>query len=131
MALTIWKKFDKFDQSSEFMRWVCVIVRFEVLNYRRKMARSRLVFSEDIINLMADEAAEETGRRDAEFSALNSCLENLPDKQRELVNLAYTPGVKTIDLADQLKVNVNNLYMQLSRVGINSTAFLCYLLSGQ
>ena len=47
------------------MKWACVIARFESLAYRRKMARDRLVFREDVLELMADEGVEEIDSRRA------------------------------------------------------------------
>jgi len=58
-AIVIWRKFDQYDPKTNFMKWACVIARFEALAYRRKMARDRLVFREDVMELMADEGAEE------------------------------------------------------------------------
>ena len=58
-AIVIWRKFDQFDPQTNFMKWACVISRFEALAYRRKMARDRLVFREDVMSLMADEGEQE------------------------------------------------------------------------
>ena len=57
-AIVIWRKFDQFDPETNFMKWACVIARFEALAYRRKMARDRHVFREEVLELMADEAIE-------------------------------------------------------------------------
>jgi RNA polymerase sigma-70 factor (ECF subfamily) len=47
-AIVIWRKFDQYDPDTTFMKWACVIARFEALAYRRKMARDHLVFREDV-----------------------------------------------------------------------------------
>jgi RNA polymerase sigma-70 factor (ECF subfamily) len=44
----IWQKFDQYDPDTTFMKWACVIARFEDLAYWRKMACDRLVFREDV-----------------------------------------------------------------------------------
>ncbi|MGB0578314.1 MAG: sigma factor [Limisphaerales bacterium] len=77
-AIAIWRKFDQFDPGTEFIKWACVVARFEALAYRRKMARDRLVFREDVLELMAEEAAEESTGRGAQHQALESCLLSLP-----------------------------------------------------
>ncbi len=118
-ALVIWRKFDQFDASVEgsaFMKWACVIARFEALAYRRKMARDRLVFREDILDLMAEEGTEEIDSRQAEYDALESCLAALSEKQRKLVTLAYTPGVKVKELAEQAGSTSAAFYMRLNRL---------------
>jgi RNA polymerase sigma-70 factor (ECF subfamily) len=115
-AIVIWRKFDQYDPDTNFMKWACVIARFEALAYRRKMARDRLVFREDILELMADEGTEEIDSRQAEHEALESCLREMPEKQRRLLTLAYTPGVKVTELAKEAGSTAAAFYMRLSRL---------------
>jgi RNA polymerase sigma-70 factor, ECF subfamily len=116
VALVIWRKFDQFDQSTSFIKWACVIARFEALAYRRKMARDRLVFREDLMAQLAEEAAEEMDDRKAENVALEGCLKKLPVEHREFVTLAYTPGTSTKELAEQAGAKPGSFYMRLNRI---------------
>lgn len=115
-AIVMWRKFGQFDLATDFMKWACVIARFEALAYRRKMARDRLVFSEEIMELMADEGVEELDTRRAEHDALEACLAAMPEKQRRFVTLAYTPGVKTKELAEAAGSTAAAFYMRLKRL---------------
>ncbi len=115
-ALAMWRKFDQFDQGASFIKWACVVTRFEALAYRRKMARDRHVFREDVLELMAEEAAEELNQRSAEQDALESCLLAMPEKQRKFVMLAYTPGVKIKELAEEAGSTSAAFYMRLKRL---------------
>lgn len=115
-AIVIWRKFDQYDPETNFMKWACVIARFEALAYRRKMARDRLVFREDVLELMAEEGAEEIDDRKAEHDALEGCLAAMPEKQRHFVTLAHTPGVKIKELAEQAGSTAAAFYMRLNRL---------------
>lgn len=115
-ALVIWRKFDQYDPETPFMKWACVIARFEVLGYRRKMARDRLVFREELLDLMAEEGADELDTQRAEFDALEACLSELPAAQRQLLTLAYTPGVKVKELAEKAGNSAASFYMRLKRL---------------
>lgn len=115
-AIVIWRKFDQYDPETNFMKWGCVIARFEALAYRRKMARDRLVFREDILELMADEGIEELDSRRLEHEALAICLEAMPEKQRRFITLAYTPGVKVKELAEEAGSSAAAFYMRLKRL---------------
>ncbi len=115
-AIVIWRKFDQYDPDTHFMKWACVIARFEALAYRRKMARDRLVFREDLLELMADEEAEEIDSRRAEHEALERCLQKMPEKQRQFLTLAYTPGVKVKEMAEQAGSSAAAFYMRLKRL---------------
>lgn len=113
-AIAIWRKFDQFDLGTDFMKWARVVARFEALAHRRKMARDRLAFREDILDLMAREAAEESPAHLNE--ALEECLQAMPERQRTFVMLAYTPGVKIHELARDAGSTAAAFYMRLKRL---------------
>ncbi|MDF1810882.1 MAG: sigma-70 family RNA polymerase sigma factor [Verrucomicrobiales bacterium] len=115
-ALVIWRKFDQYDPDTHFMKWACVIARFEALSYRRKMARDRLVFREELFELMADEGADEVSERRKELEALEVCLAEMPGKSRRFLTLAYTPGVKVKDMAEEAGSSAAAFYMRLKRL---------------
>lgn len=115
-AIVLWRKFDQYDPETNFMKWACVVARFEALAYRRKMARDKLVFREDVLELMADEGAEEVDTRRTEHEALETCLAAMPEKQRQFVTLAYTPGIKVKELAAEAGSSSAAFYMRLKRL---------------
>lgn len=114
-SLVLWRKFDTFDQNTEFLKWAFVVARFEVLKYRRAIARDRHVFDEDLVNRLAEEAEEEIDSLEAERRALQSCLAKLPEQQQALVKSAYEPGTKIKDLAQQIGKSATALYKMLKR----------------
>ena len=61
-AIVLWKKFDQLKKEDEFKKWSFAVARFEVLAWRRDIARSkeRLVLSSETIELMANELDHET-----------------------------------------------------------------------
>lgn len=115
-AIVIWRKFDQYDPDTTFMKWACVIARFEALAYRRKMARDRLVFREDVFDLMAEEGLAELEERKPEEVALEQCLAVMPEKQRHFVELAYTPGMKVKEMAEEAGSTAAAFYMRLKRI---------------
>jgi RNA polymerase sigma-70 factor (ECF subfamily) len=115
-ALAAWRKFAQFEVGSDFLKWALIVARFEALAYRRSMARDRHVFSDALLELMADEAALETEAAQQEERALEECLTTLPPERRELILKAYAPGVDQRDLAHDLGRTPAALYMVLSRI---------------
>ena len=73
-SMVLWKKFSDFEDGTNFTAWACVIARFEVLKYRRKKSRDRHIFSDDILNLLADEVIEQQDRLEAQRHALDFCF---------------------------------------------------------
>ena len=115
-ALAAWRKFDRFEAGTDFIKWALVIARFEALAFRRAMGRDRLVLSDGLLELMAQEAAEETDAAAIEERALESCLQKLRPERRTLVLHAYAQGADQRDVAAAFGKSPAALYMLLCRL---------------
>ncbi len=114
-SLVAWRKFAEIDEHANFGGWLLTIGRFEALKYRRKFARSRLVFAEDVWELL-ERTAIESPPREMRLDALEVCLNKLPSTQRELILKAHAPGVKVQDLAHVANRSVEALYKAIQRI---------------
>lgn len=113
-SLIAWRKFGEFEQGTAFGGWFLTIARFEALKYRRRIARTPLVFAEDVWTLLADEATDEA----FEFRQqhLETCLEKLPPQQREVLLKAYSPGVVMRELASHSGKTEQAFYKTIQRL---------------
>jgi RNA polymerase sigma-70 factor, ECF subfamily len=114
VALVAWRKFSDLKEGEEFGLWACVIARYEVLKWRRKHARDRLVFSEQTLNLLATAELESVDLRERERVALDACLESLPDDQRTLVMSVHTPSSSVARIAEETGQQAKRLYRKVS-----------------
>jgi RNA polymerase sigma-70 factor (ECF subfamily) len=115
-SLVAWRKFAEFREGTSFGGWLHTIARFEALKYRRGMARSPLVFSEEVWELLAHEADAEVESVEARREALEQCLGKLPAAQRELVLKAHTPGVQLNEFAQQAGRSEQAFYKTIQRL---------------
>ncbi|MEM9366707.1 MAG: sigma-70 family RNA polymerase sigma factor [Planctomycetota bacterium] len=118
-SLVMWRKFDQFDPDrpgTSFVDWAFMIARYEVLMYRRKKATDRLVFSDDLYELLASEAADVAALQPDRDRALRGCLDKLEATQRELVRVAYADGISIKDAAQQIGRTPTGLYKALARI---------------
>ena len=106
-AAVLWRKFEQLDSPDNFRRWAFGVARFEALSYRRDKARDRLVFSEVEADLI-----------DLEAKALEKCITKLPQKQRALIQQAYSPGTKIDKIARRDGRTPMSLYKALHRIRI-------------
>lgn len=120
-SVVMWRKFDQLDSIEGFLPWAKVIVRFESLKARRTVARDKLWFSEDLIEIMADEDAgdESDETLNSERDALDTCLGKLNEAQRDLVLLPYRDHGAVTQLAEQSKKSVNSYYKKIGRIRDN------------
>lgn len=115
-CLVLMRKYSEFEPGTDFLSWACTIARFEVLKYRRSKARDRLVFSEELLTLLADEGAAEAARREHERQALDACIERLQPQQHELIQRCYSGDRSIGEVAELLGRSATGLYKALNRI---------------
>ncbi len=116
-SLVIWRKFDQLETPDGFLPWAKVIVRFEALRARRNYARDRLVFSEELMTMLADVSEEaDADELLLEKAALHQCLTKLSTAHQELLLAPYEGAGKIKELAGQSPRSVNSFYKLLGRL---------------
>lgn len=56
VAVVLWRKFADYPTGEDFRKWAFAVSRFEALAWLRDRARDRLVFNQDVFDLIAQEA---------------------------------------------------------------------------
>ncbi len=115
-AVVLWRKFDQLDSPEDFRRWAFGVARFEALAFRRDRARDRHVFSEELVAMLATEAASVGKQSRIEEQALQHCLTKLSNRNRELVRAAYMRGVRIDEMAKKAGRTPMSLYKLLHRI---------------
>jgi len=119
--ITLWRKSDNFEEGTNFNAWACRVAYFHVLAFRRKMAREKLVFDDDILDYLAernDQRIAEEGEL-SRSRALRHCLQKLPDHHRKLVESRYQPGASVQQIAAEEKRTVGAISQTLYRIRHN------------
>lgn len=116
VAVVLWRKFDVAMDNRAFCRWAFGVARMEALAFRRDRARDRHTFGDEVFELLEQTVLEQSAALEDERRALGTCLQKLPEDQRQLVQAAYAPGVKIEELAAQLGRTAMALYKTLHRI---------------
>ena len=115
-SLAISRKFSNYDPKRPFLPWAYRFAYLEVLKQREKTKRSPLCFSEDIVELLADERQKVEPHLDARLSALRSCLEKLPQDDRRMMAYRYDSGHDTEEIMERMEMTRRTLFRNLGRV---------------
>jgi RNA polymerase sigma-70 factor (ECF subfamily) len=100
----------------DFAAWLFGVARHQVFTYRRKQARERLRFSDELLDLFAGELPVVTDEISLRQQALRGCLRDLPDEQRELILRRYHPGESVQRMAAELERTVGVVSQTLYRI---------------
>jgi len=113
-SLLLWRKFDQFDATREFLPWACGVAFYEVRNFLRVAARDRLQFEDGLIQQLADRRLETLRDTDRRLDYLRGCLSELKPGDHELIRAAYVQDRPLPEFAESTGRALQTLYNRLS-----------------
>ncbi len=112
----MWRKFDQFEDGTDFAAWGLAIARYQVMSYYQRQKNLKLRFSDQTIDLLVEQATAKEERDNAFIDALKECVSRLPEKDRSLLELRYEIGSGVKDIAVRFNRGINAIYKSLGRV---------------
>lgn len=117
VAVCLWKKFSQFVPGTSFRKWAIRVAQFEILHARRAHARHPALQLPQLTEMAAERYAEmDIETVEARRKALERCLEELPQPQRDLILSRYRGGKSGQDLAEEWGRKENHVWVQLFRI---------------
>ncbi|MCM8539177.1 MAG: sigma-70 family RNA polymerase sigma factor [Lentisphaeraceae bacterium] len=118
--LVIVKKLKSFELGTSFRAWAFTIARFQVMAFRKKVSRDKLVFSDNTFNdISADYEDFHKQEIESKYSLLDDCIDKLPDKQKQAVKRKYIQGQSLRDISTAIDSNENSISQILFRARKN------------
>lgn len=111
-------KEERWDLENDLRPLLATMTRHVAMRLWRDRTRER----PEVVQKLAEhirqlaEASELPPRYEEEVGLLRNCLQKLPEKSRELVQLYYYSDVSTPQIADQLEMKADTVCRALSRV---------------
>jgi len=115
-SLVLWKRFDTYTTGTNFFAWACKIARLQALKYRERRGKAALMFSDELLETLAVEAAEERFAPINSLEYLRQCLGRLSARDQQLIQKRYEPGVSVGVLAENIGRTTNSLSKSLGRI---------------
>lgn len=115
VAVAVARDFDKYDASQPFVRWAIGIARNRVLNHRRAYAMSKVVFSQETIEALANAVPAEPVHQSEFKAALKTCIDKLQAQARKVITLRYEDDIKPKHIAAELDMTPNAVSILLHR----------------
>ena len=121
--LTLWKKWDRYDRSREFLPWACGIALNHIRNFWRKRKDKPVVFDTDIVYKLSQLRFNDRDVLQQRQEALTDCLEKLPPQHRHMVERYYQQSGTIKSIAEREGRNLKAVYKMLER--IRTTLYEC------
>lgn len=113
--VVLWNKFADFEPGTNFFAWASRIAYYEVLSLMKQQRRSR-TFSDEALELLANEAVAMSDRSTERYEALEECLARLSPTDRELLQERYYYQLPPKKIAASHSKSVHAVYRALNRI---------------
>lgn len=116
--LVMWDKFDAAHPPADFAAWGCRIAYYKVLDAYKRNRRGRVVFSQEVLERVAETAVEQAGalQLDERREALSRCVERLGPRDRDLLARRFAAGATTQSVSEQVGRSVEAVYKALAKL---------------
>jgi RNA polymerase sigma-70 factor (ECF subfamily) len=114
----MWEKFDENHPPEDFIAWGCRIAYHKILHHRRSKQRQRVLFSEEMLERVAETLAEVSAALQLEErqQALDHCLGKLPQRDRDLLAERFKEGATPLSTAERVGRSVEAVYKAMARI---------------
>ena len=109
-------KFDEYDSSRAFTSWVLGIARYEILRFRRSQGRSRIVFSDSLLENLIEDFRDQSEQSEDRRRALRDCLDGISGRRRIVLEMRYQRDLRPPDIAERLGITSNAVLLLVRRV---------------
>jgi RNA polymerase sigma-70 factor (ECF subfamily) len=92
------------------------LAKSRISDHYRRQGRERLVFSDTLLDQLADALVVRQPHITARQAALERCVEKLPEKSRRMLNLRYVEEAPVERVAAELKSTAGSVRVMLFRI---------------
>jgi RNA polymerase sigma-70 factor (ECF subfamily) len=117
-GLTVmWHKFPQFQEGTNFVAWAVQVMRYLILDYRRRQARNKVVqLSDEVLESLMDRMPSLQDQMEVRLTTLRHCMDQLDGRAKRMVKMRYERNVPVSDMASRLEISVRQIQRTLSAI---------------
>lgn len=115
-CVVLWERFEDFNLGTDFGAWAIAVAFNQVRSHRNRQQRERLRFSDDLVNRITAVEQHLAGEVDDRQAALQSCLERLRGRDRELISSYYADSASARSVGERLEMPITTVYKTVDRI---------------
>jgi len=116
VAVALVRKFDQYDPSRPFGAWAIGVAKYEALYFRRQRATDKHLFSDEIVEQIANRYEFYAEDIDPIREALRDCLKQLKGRSEHVIELRYRRGMRANVIGQEMSLSPGAVRMLLCRV---------------
>jgi len=116
VSVVLWRKFDRFEPGTDFAAWAMSVARLSIFEWRRRQKKLPLPLDDDQLTRLADEAVALSFDFEDRLGALRRCLQELMERDRNLLRLRYMAGETMTRIAELAAVSRVAIHKRMNRL---------------
>ena len=114
--LVLCRKADNYEPGTNFKAWAMTVANYEVMSYRKRQVRERLVFTDEVDAMLGPDPDGRSLSQSDRVAHLNHCLKVMSSKNRELIEWRYQ-GERTMEkIAEEIGSTIGAVKVKLHRL---------------
>lgn len=112
----LWRDFSDFDPDTNFGAWATRVAYYQVLTWRKRASRNRLVFDDKILGKIAEHQERLAPHAEERHLAMGECMKELTTRSRDLLAHVYAQDEQIRTVAIRLNRSRDTVYKSLQRI---------------
>ncbi|MFC4994516.1 sigma-70 family RNA polymerase sigma factor [Rubritalea tangerina] len=114
--IVLWKKAEQWDPNTPFLPWALRVAHYEILAFYRDRSRSKLLFDEDVLEMLTYESSTHAESTSERVLALRSCLTSLKKDHQQILSARYAFNHSIAEIANGASRSEDSIKSLLLRV---------------
>jgi RNA polymerase sigma-70 factor (ECF subfamily) len=114
--LVLCRKAEQYQAGTNFKAWAMSVANYEVMAYRKTQVRERLVFSDEVDDMIGSRENEFSSNQKDRIAHLNHCLQLMSPQNRELIEHRYEGETSIKKIADEIGGTIGSIRVKLHRL---------------
>lgn len=114
--VALWRRFETYQDGTNFRAWACQVAYLEVLNYRRQQRKQQVLLSEDALAALAQDALAAADQADQREEVLARCMSMLRRGDQQMIRRRYFEAQSPKQIAERTSRSVYSVYRALTRI---------------
>ena len=115
-SILMYEKFNVFEIGTDFLAWAKKIAKYKTLEYLRKQKREKVVFNQEIVELIDIESKSDSQTREEWLETLRNCVSGLSGNDRELLHIRYHENTSVLAIAKRFGCSFQKIYRNMARI---------------